>query len=278
MSALDVAANEPAAEEARERLRSQARAMGMRLVSFTVTEEPIPDPALAALPAADLRRIAAISRDMRTRPERHVSELERLVAKHPHIPMLRNHLAGALEAAGQRDRAAQIISDIARQFPTYFFAFCNHVMMLVSEGRIEEARGLVETGPRGPVLTLVDFDPSRDTFHISEAISHAAMVGHYMLATGRREAAEIQLKMLRDTAADSPQTRSLAAAMGRTDDLLDLAAALLRMAAERGRRKGGPAKVPGTSRPNRTVSRGDVKPKPPVIEGSPELFDHERGA
>lgn len=274
MAAIDHATDQASAESARDRLREQARALGMRLVSFTVTEDPIPDPALDSLPPADLRRIAAISRDMHARPQRHVAELERLTAEYPHIPMLFNHLAGALEAAGQRDRAVQIISETARRFPTYIFAFCNHVMMLVSQGKIEEARSLVETGPRGPIFTLVDFDPMRDTFHISEAISHAAMVGHYMLATGRRGAAEAQLKMLRESAADSPQYRSLAAAMGRTDDLLELAAALLRIAAERDRHKVRPTKRARTPRANRKTSREGGTAEHLVIEDSnPGLFD-----
>lgn len=261
MSSLDNAGESPVVDVAREQLREQAKSMGMRLVSFTVTEEPIPDPSLEALPRADYERIAVISRDMRTRPQKHLAELERLVAKYPHIPMLRNHFAGALEAAGHRDRAAAIVSDAAREFPTYFFAFCNHVMLLVAEGRIEEARNLVELGPRGPVFTLPDFDPTRNTFHISEAISHAAMVGQYMLATGRFEAAEFQLDILRKTAPDSPQCRGLARAMGEADDhLLALSASLLRTAAAL-QRRAERRKAQATKRSGRTTRsnpRGDA--------------------
>jgi hypothetical protein len=295
MVSLDHAGDAPVAEFAREQLRAKARSMGMRLVSFTVTEESIPDPALEALPRADYQRVAAISRDMRRRPEKHAEELARLVKKYPRIPMLRNHLAGALEAAGQRDAAARVVAETAREFPTYFFAFCNHVMLLITAGRTDEARALVETGPRGPVFTLTDFDPTRDTFHISEAISHAAMVGRYMLATGRIEAAEVQLEILRQAAPQSPQYRSLAAAMGRTDDdLLALSAALLRMAAEhqqRGerRRKGEPAKNARKSarNPSRvtvtTPRKGAGAPKEkaapdpkPSVEAGPYLFAADR--
>jgi len=246
--------------------------MGMRLVSYTVTEEPIPDPLLEALPREDYERIAVISRDMRTRPQKHLTELERLVEKFPNIPMLRNHFAGALEAAGQRDRAAAIVQETAREFPTYFFAFCNHAMLLVAEGKIEEARALVETSPRGPVFTLTDFDPTRDTFHISEAVSHAAMVGHYMLATGRIDAAEVQLEVLRKTAPHSPQFRSLARAMGQTDDdLIDLSAAILRLAADLKRRTER-RKVRAEKKPGRTA-----RTKPQSDAGMPKRSSASSG-
>ncbi len=188
--------------------------MDMRLVSFTITEEPIHDPALEALPAADRKRIAAVSRGMHIRPQRYLAELKRLAARYPHIPMIQNHLAGALNAAGKRKQAARVLADTAQRFPTYVFGFCNHIMKLIATGQIEAARLLVETGPRGPVFTLVDFDPTRDTFHISEAVSYAAMVGFYMLATDRYEAAKVQLEMLYQSAPDSLQCHSLATAMG----------------------------------------------------------------
>jgi hypothetical protein len=262
MAALDHAGERPMVDIARRRLHDQAAKMGMRLVSFTITQEPIPDPDLDALPRADYERIRKISREMYSRPQAHVAELERLVAKHPHIPMLRNHLAGALEAAGDRERAASIIEQTVKEFPTYFFAFCNHVLLLVADGRIDEARALIETGPRGPVFTLTDFDATRDTFHISEAISHAAMVGRYMLATGRREAAEVQLKMLRDMAPESPQFECLEEALRSSDDPMGRAAMyLLKKAAESLRAERLAAKANKQARKKR-VRHGS--PKPPI--------------
>lgn len=238
------------ADAARERLREQAAAMGLRLVSFTVTEEPIPDPAIEALPKGDLDRLAAISRDMYQRPQRHVAELEMLVKKHPHIPMLRNHLAGALEAAGERERATALIAQTAREFPRYIFAFCNHVMALLADGKVDEARALVETGQRGPLFVLTDFDPSRDTFHVSEAASHAAMVGRYMLATGRLEAAKVQLRALKQTMPKSAQTQSLTAAIERYEMMSRVAAVARQLQAEAERR----------AQPGRTAA--DKKRKP----------------
>lgn len=206
--------------------------MGLRIVSLTITEEPIPCAGMESIAGSDRDRIEAITREMFTRPGAHVAELESLSKKYPRVPMLRNHLAGAMEAAGRGEEARRVIERTAREYPTYVFAFCNHVMNLLSDGLIEEARVLVETGRRGPVLTLPDFDPTRDTYHVSEAVAHASMVGHYLLATGRRDWAGVQLEILKKTAPKSAAYRRLAAAMKQDPDKLAVVAALLRLKAE----------------------------------------------
>lgn len=209
MSAFDGAGEHPIALVARAQIREDAAALGMRMVSFTVTEDPLPDADLDALPDADYDRIGQISRDLYTRPGDHVTELESLVAKYPHIPLLRNHLVCALEAKQQRKRAEQLTGELARAFPLYVFGYSNHVLHLLAAGKVDEARVLVESGPRGPLFALTEFDTSREVFHITEVISHASMVGHYLLATDRLDAAEVQLRALKSLAPKSLQTKSL---------------------------------------------------------------------
>lgn len=278
MAALESAGHHPLAKQARNELCEKAAALGLRYACVTVTEEPIPDPALDALPPAEYDRIEAISRAMYTHPEKQVAELERLVEKHPHIPMLRNHLAGAVEAAGDSERAGKIIEETARLFPRYLFAFCNRVMSLISKGRIEEARAMMETGPRGPVLTLPDFDPTREVFHVSEAASHAAATGRYLLATGRREAAQVQLNLLKRTAPQSAQYQHLKAAMEASDVRSAVVDALRRIMADgelRAQRR--------AAREAKKAAAGTAKPRvkkskaPSEVEGTPKKGRAARG-
>lgn len=227
MAATDSAGKAGGADAARDAVRKQIEKDGLRLVSLTITEDPIPGPDLDAIPRADYERVLTISRDMYTCPQKHVDELDRLVEKYPHIPMLRNHLAVATEAEGRRDRAAEIIAETVARFPTYVFAFCSHVINLLSRGNVMEARGLVETGSRGPLFTLSSFDPMRDVFHISEAVAYAAMVGRYLLATGKPDAAKVQLDLLKRIAPKGEQYRSLDAMIRRGDGHHFLLAAAL---------------------------------------------------
>lgn len=254
MSALDTAGDHPIAEAARQQIRDRAAAMGMRVVSSTITEEPLPDPAVDALPERDFQRVQAISQDMYARPAAHLHELHALAAKYPNIPMLRNHLAGALAAADRHDEADRVIAQTVADFPRYVFAFCNHMMTLLADGRLDAARALVETGPRGPLFLLTDFEPGRDVFHVSEAVAHSAMVGHYMLATGRLDAARAQLKSLRQLAPDSPQTKSLRAAIRRYEATMKRAEAFRSLAEptarSASRRKSGRGERARSSQPD----------------------------
>lgn len=288
MAALDNAGDHPRARATREELRAKAAMMGMAIVSITITHEAMPDPVFAALPRAERDRIDAVSRAMYTNPAGQIAALERLVARHPGIPMLRNHLGGAYEAVGQRGRALATIAQAAREFPTYVFAFCNHVLMLLAGGEVAKARAIVEEGPRGPLFHPSFFDPARDTYHVSEAASYASMVGHYMVATHRREAAKVQLTLLRKIAPGSPQTRRLEEALHPVDHMQDIAD-LIRYAAarlaQRGKKNAGrqaKAKAqqsPPDGNPPATVAqpakrqrRGEsvrIKPPTPARTGSP---------
>ena len=209
MAALDELGDTPEAEAARAAVRARASAAGLSLLSFTITEEPLPDPAVERLPRKQRDRIDRVSRGMFEDPAPLVAELEELVAQHPGIPMLRNHLAGALQASGQTERAAALIEETARLFPDYLFGFANRVVWLVREGRLDEARALLEPEGGPSRMSFAAFDPEREQFHITEVLCYTATVGHYLLSTGRRKEAERQLAMCRDLGPEHPQTLSL---------------------------------------------------------------------
>ena len=152
--ALDHVKDNALREEGMEELRAQASAIGMTLHSMEVTHEPMLDPGVEALSDSDQARIEAITHRMYDDPASQYDELVALVAEHPGIPMLRNHLAGALEARGERDRAHEVIEETTRLFPDYIFGFANYVMVLLAEGEIDRARAIMEEGPRGPMSLL----------------------------------------------------------------------------------------------------------------------------
>lgn len=189
--------------------------MGLSLISLTVTEGHVPDPVMDALSPQILRQIAAVTESMYTRPASQVKKLRALIAKHPQVPVLRNHLAVALACAGDDGEAERVIAACAAEFPDYVFGVCNFVLMLVQQGRLEEARAVIEDGPKGPRMVLSSFDAGRDTYHISEALTHASAVGHYLLATGRPEEATRQLELLARIGPDSGQCLSLLAALAK---------------------------------------------------------------
>ena len=244
MHALNDADDSPETHAKRAALREKAKAIGLSIKSFTISTEPLPDPVIDALPASERRAMNAVHQAMYANPAAQISKIRSLIAKHPHIPVLRNQLAMALNHAGEDDEAERVLAACVKEFPTYLFAFCNYTMWLVQAGHLAEARALMETSPRGPLFNFRDFDPTREVFHISEAVSFACAVGHYLLATGRVEAAKVQLQMLIELKPDSPQARSLAAAMPEAHKLAVVRGAINRLVdKEKARRAAKPKRT-----------------------------------
>jgi len=213
IAALDDLDDEAQRQAKRAVLEAHARQLGMKCFNFDIVEEPIPDPLIDAVPWRDRTRLAEITQRMHDNPASQLAALEELAKRYPHIPMIRNHLAGALDAAGHHERAETMITETVRLFPDYLFGICNHVMLLLVAGKIDEARAILEDGPSGPRLFLGDVCPGRPTFHVSEVVAFCGMVGQYFLSTQRIDAARVQLQMLRSVAPDHPQTKNLAKRM-----------------------------------------------------------------
>ncbi len=210
MGALDREGDGPETRARRDALRARAAAIGVGLISLTITQDPIPDAEIEALSAAERRAVMGVNEALYTRPAAQVDKLRKLIAKHPRILMLRSHLYIALSHAKQDAEAERWVAALAADFPDYIFGVCNYVLLLLGTGRIDEARAIIETGPRGPQFNLTNFDPTRDTFHVTEAVTLAATVGRYHLATGRKRDAMMQLEIIEQIAPDHPECETLA--------------------------------------------------------------------
>jgi|GEM_PF-4399837 len=279
MRALDHAGDTPEVVSKRAVLREQAKAIGLQIKSFTISVEPLPDPVIDALPAAQRRALNAVHQAMYAHPAAQVAKLRSLIAKHPRIPVLRNQLAMALNHAGEDDEAERVLAACVKEFPTYLFAFCNYIMWLVRADRIAEARSLMENSPRGPLFNFCDFDPTREVFHISEAVSYACAVGHYLLATSRIEAAKVQLRMLIDLKPDSPQARSLAAVMPEAHKLAVLRGAINRLVDEEKARRAAKPKRSKAAKQTAQLTPASRRATPDAhVEHEPKPAANERAS
>ncbi|MBL8875507.1 MAG: hypothetical protein JNM86_06895 [Phycisphaerae bacterium] len=208
-AALDKIPDARIREAGMTEVRRQAKQAGVALISLNIVTGPLPNPLIDNLPQSERRRIEAVSRAMYSDPGAQLEELTALVAKYPGIPMLRNHLGQALDARGKSAQSMQIMEETVRLFPDYIIGFTNYVLLLLSAGKVEQARQLVETGERGPLLHLGEFAPGRDTFHIAEAMSYAMMTGLYFLATDRPDDAKVSHQLFQSLAPGHPQEKIL---------------------------------------------------------------------
>lgn len=216
---LDGSKPHPMIEKTKQAIREKMERLGMSYMTFEITDEPILDPRIASLPKADRALVDAVARTDFATPQALLAATEGLIKRFPEIPMLWNQKVYALNEMRDGEQAEATSAEMVRRFPRYLFGFCNHVLLLLHSDadRLDEARALVETGPRGPMYSPIAFDPSRTVFHVSEVATFATMAGRYLIATGRAEAASMQLRMLQDLDPDSPQTRSLAQLVRRAE-------------------------------------------------------------
>lgn len=208
--ALNQVKEEASRIEGMGELRAQATPLGLTLHSIEITHEPMPNPEIDALAGPDQARIDAVTNRLADDPAGQHDELIALVAEHPGIPLLRNHLAAALEARGEFDRRDEVVEETMRLFPEYIFGFANYVMTLLGADKVDRARAVLEEGPRGPLLYIGDFAPTRTLFHSTEVVCYTAMTGRYFVATDRLETAKTSLDIITDILPEHPQTFDLA--------------------------------------------------------------------
>lgn len=246
--ALEKKGDSPEASARRAELEAEAAAIGSCLISIEIVDEPIPDPDIEALPPEDRAELERIAERLFDDGASMVKALERLRRRHEHIPLLWNFLMVALVAAGKSDRAERLASETAERFPDYLFGVCNEAYRRLRAGDVEGAGELLETGPRGPRMTLTGMCPGRTRFHITEAVTLARTAGMYLLETGRIEAAMTQIEMLLAIAPDDPTLCELEAELE--------CAALIEVVAAGARRMGRGAKKSGAGK------RGAHRPSP----------------
>ena len=242
-SALDQVKEEALRMEGMDELRAQATTLGLTLHSIEITHEPMSNPDIDALAGPDRARIDAVTNRLADDPAGQYDELIALVAKHPGIPLLHNHLAAALEARGEFDRRDEEIEETMRLFPDYIFGFANYVMNLLEAGEVDRAREIMEKGSRGPLLYIGDFAPTRTLFHSTEVVCYTGMTGHYLTLTDRLDAAKVSLEMIKNILPEHPHTQSLAKQIEICELMLELKQAMKDIAAPR--RKAASKKVRG---------------------------------
>ena len=203
----------------------------VKLVTFEITYDAVPDPQIERLPPEDQQRIAEVGERMFQNPENQVAELEELVATYPDIPLLYNYLMVAYRHAGRGEEATRVLHDTHERFPDYLFGRTNLAMGLLLSGRAREVPKLF-----GGTWDLTSIYPGRRTYHVSEAVAFYSVLAFYLAATGDDERARtIYDDILCELAPEDSLTQNVGDLFS-SDPLLYLAArAKIRVAPRRRR-------------------------------------------
>lgn len=162
------------------------------LMDFEITPEPQGhhDPRVVELLAA---AIVALRNNQVDRAE---PLLQQALEIEPDAPELWNNLAAVFSRRGQEDEAMAIVRRLHDQFPDYLFARTHLAREHIGNGRIDEAKALLE-----PLR-------SRKQFHVSEFAAYSQAQIELCLAQGQHDGARTWLKLWQDIDPDNPQILS----------------------------------------------------------------------
>jgi tetratricopeptide (TPR) repeat protein len=118
--------------------------------------------------------------------------LQQALAQAPSEPGLLNNLGALYGKTGRNAEAKAIITRLATEHPDYVFGRTNFVPYLIDEGKIDEAKALIE-----PLMR-------RSQMHLSEFGAVASAQVSIALAEGNLEAAESWLGMWEQAYPDHP--------------------------------------------------------------------------
>jgi tetratricopeptide (TPR) repeat protein len=162
---------------------------------YELTDEPLDNPYLKHLPAQVRDTLGDLYHKAHRRPKEVISDLERLVATYPRVPVLSNYLSVAYLRTGDTEKAEACVLEAYRRHPKYLFARVNYANVCLQRGEITKIPDIFEHK-----LDLKQLYPRRKQFHVSEFTGFAGVMCRYYNAIGERHAAEIYYQILKQLA------------------------------------------------------------------------------
>ena len=123
-----------------------------------------------------------------------------VVALDPDFPIAAHNLAAALLLNPDDQRTAeakQILQDLHKRFPDYFFARTSLAKLAILDGRPDDAQEMIQ-----PLMTLT-------RQHLSEAMALASVNAEIAIAKNRLDSARISLGMMQQLDENDPRVRHL---------------------------------------------------------------------
>jgi tetratricopeptide (TPR) repeat protein len=171
---------------------------------YEITSEPIIEPQYKRLPENVKSRIEQLHTLVQKQPGIAIPELETLVEVYPNIPMLYNYLSAAYSAAGETEKAENLIKKNYQLHPDYLFARLNYAQLCLQRKEYNEIAQIFDRK-----FDLKLLYPKRKRFHISELTGFFGVIGQYFYYTGERALAENVYRILYEFAPKNHYTNQL---------------------------------------------------------------------
>jgi hypothetical protein len=182
----------------------KSTAPAMRQVSYHVTYDPLPDPAVERIEnEIGDETLEELNSQIREEPLRAIPRLEPLIREYPDVPMLQNWLAVAYEVAGDKSKSDEINQQLYERHPNYVFALARECCRLLHEGDVDRVTQILDRR-----FGLKIMYPHRNVFHITEVMAFSHMIVNYLVRIGEMEPAESLAKTMKKLDPDCAETQS----------------------------------------------------------------------
>lgn len=177
----------------------------VHLVSFEITDEPLPHPSMNLLPAEVDLRLDDLYLLARSDPAGALAEVEALHERFPKAVAITNWLVVCWNALGREEEALRLAETLLAENPDYLFGRITLAELYLNQSDLEAADRVL-----GKVKHFCALCPGRKVFHISEVIAYVYTFGKYLVMNGNIGAAENCLDFLEEIDPEGLATRELA--------------------------------------------------------------------
>lgn len=173
------------------------------LVSYEITDEPLPDASFDQLPADVQEQINSLhDQVLKARPAAALAVLESLIKQYPDVTQLHNYLFIAYYNVGDRAKASRVLQETIRRFPDYLFARISLAEQCLNQGEADKVKDIFEGK-----FDLKLLYPKRERFHFSEVLGLQCVVARYFHAKGNQVEALKSYYLMHQIDPKHPSTR-----------------------------------------------------------------------
>jgi len=202
-------------KSARKAAKSKRRAVGkhhgasaqapeaVRLISYEIIYEPLPDTAYDRLPESVKNQLDRLYADLSApRPGDRLVQLLALIEQYPDVPQIYNYLYAAYKKLNDRRNARRVLEETLERFPDYLFGRIAYADECLQQGETEKVPEIF-----GNCFELQLLYPERRRFHISEVLGFYATMARYFCDRGEPDVAERYYELMHKLDPEDPRTQ-----------------------------------------------------------------------
>jgi tetratricopeptide (TPR) repeat protein len=164
-----------------------------RIISYEITEEPMPEPAFQRLPEPVKDQLDTLYHDvLLKKPKEAIAILQPHIEQYPEEPQLYNYLHIAYQKLGDQDNTQRVLKETLARFPDYLFGRIAYATDCLQRGEPEKVPGIFDGQYELKLLY-----PKRQCFHISEVLGFCSVMAWYFHTQGESSRAATYYELMR---------------------------------------------------------------------------------